>query len=129
MNSHLVQYGLQELRANTYVILTGALQAIKKIGKSDHIITSEDFTSCIHTLLWLWYLTHQNFLSFHTQTHLTDLLLLSYQPRVCSAITDFHLATRLCTCPVCDVSLCSHSVPSGGFNSLAETQAKNKSPL
>jgi hypothetical protein len=75
MNSHLVQYGLQELRANTYVFLTGALQAIKKIGKSEHIIRSEDFTTCIHTLLWLWYFTHRNFLPFHTQTHLTDLLL------------------------------------------------------
>jgi len=41
----------------------------------------------------------------------------------------FHLATRLCICPVCDVSLCSHSVPSGGFNSLADTRAKNKSPF
>jgi hypothetical protein len=58
-----------------YVFLTGALQAIKKIGKSEHIIRSEDFTTCIHTLLWLWYFTHRNFLPFHTQTHLTDLLL------------------------------------------------------
>jgi hypothetical protein len=41
----------------------------------------------------------------------------------------FHLATRLCICPVCDVSLCSHSVPSGGFNSSADTNAKNKSPF
>lgn len=30
----------------------------------------------------------------------------------------------LCIRPVCDVSLCSHSVPSGGFNSLLDTQAR-----
>src|ERR687892_666888 len=34
----------------------------------------------------------------------------------------------LCTRNVCEVSLCSHSVPSGGFNSLADTHAKNMSP-
>ena len=41
----------------------------------------------------------------------------------------FHLAPRLCICPWCDVSLCSHSVPSDGFNSSADTHAKNKSPF
>ncbi|HJR85664.1 MAG TPA: hypothetical protein VJ772_09905 [Nitrososphaeraceae archaeon] len=32
----------------------------------------------------------------------------------------------LCTLKVCDVTLCSHSVPSEGFNSLPDTQAKNR---
>src|SRR4029079_3453721 len=40
-----------------------------------------------------------------------------------------HLATRLCIWPVCDVSPCSHSVPSGGFNSFRETPPHNKYPF